>query len=182
MTAHQYSGKVFGRETAVEYSYSWVAYALVFMRIAMGWVLFQGGIVKVLDPEWTAAGFLQFAIPEGNPFMSLWQNFAGNPTIDFLVAWGLTLTGLGLILGVLVRWNAFWGAVMMLFFWAASLHGGLAQGLPFEHGWVVDDHLVYAILLFGLGAFGAGRIFGLDAIIEKSEFVQKNAWLKYLLG
>lgn len=182
MSAHQLTGKVFGRETAVEYSQTWVAYALVFMRVAMGWILFQGGIVKVLDPEWTAAGFLQFAVPEGNPFMSLWQGFAGSPTIDFLVAWGLTLTGLGLILGALVRWNAFWGAVMMIFFWAASLQGGLAQGLPLEYGWVVDDHIVYAVLLFGLGAFGAGRIFGLDAMIEKSEFVQKNSWLKYLLG
>ena len=182
MTTHQITGKVFGRETVAEYSQSWIGYTLVFMRIAMGWILFQGGIVKVLDPEWTAAGFLQFAIPEGNPFMSLWANFAGSTTIDFLVAWGLTLTGLGLILGVLVRWNAFWGAVMMLFFWAASLHGGLAQGLPFEHGWVIDDHMVYAILLFGLGALGAGRILGLDAYFEKSEFVQRNAWLKYLLG
>ncbi len=182
MTTHQLTGKAFGRETAVEYSYSGIAYAFFFLRVAMGWVLFQGGIVKVLDPEWTAAGFLQFAIPEGNPFMDLWAGFAGSPAIDFLVPWGLTLTGLGLILGAFVRWNAFWGAVMMMFFWAASLHGGIAEGLPFEHGWVVDDHLIYALLLFGLGAFGAGRIIGLDAFIERYEFIKKNGWLKYLLG
>ena len=182
MTTHQITGRVFGREAKFEYSATWVTYALIIIRIGVGWILFQGGIVKVLDPEWTAAGFLQFAIPEGNPFMSLWANFAGNPTIDFLVSWGLTLTGLGLILGVLVRWNAFWAAIMMIFFWAASLHGGIMQGLPLEHGWVFDDHLVYAFLLFGLGAFGSGRVFGLDARIEQSEFVQRNAWLKYLLG
>ena len=182
MAAYQYTGKVFGRETAIEYSGNWVAYALFFMRVTMGWVLFQGGITKVLNPEWSAAGFLQFAIPEGNPLMGLWAGFAGSPVIDFLVAWGLTLTGIGLILGALVRWNAFWAAVMMLFFWAASLTGGIAQGLPLEHGWVVDDHLIYVFLLFGLGAFGAGRVIGLDAIIERFAFVKENQWVKLLLG
>jgi thiosulfate dehydrogenase [quinone] large subunit len=150
--------------------------------MVMGWTLFQAGIVKLLDAEWSAAGFLQFAVPEGNPFIGLWQGFAGSPLIDGLVAWGFTLIGLGLILGALVRWNAFWGAVMMLFFWAASLYGGLGQGLPLEHGWVVDDHIVYALLLFGLGAFGAGRILGVDAIIEQSDFIQGNPRLRYFLG
>jgi len=182
MTGYVFSGKLFGRVVKAEYSLSWVAYALVGLRLVMGWTLFQAGITKLLDPEWTAAGFLQFAVPEGNPFIGLWQGFAGSPTIDGLVAWGLTLTGLGLLLGALVRWNAFWGAVMMLFFWAASLTGGLSQGLPIEHGWVVDDHIVYALLLFGLGAFGAGRILGLDKLIESTEFVRRYPRLRYLLG
>lgn len=182
MTTHQMKASVFGREVDVEYSHTWVAYALFLLRIVMGWTLFQGGFEKVLDPEWSAAGFLQNAIPEGNPLIAMWQGMAGSPLIDSLVAWGLTLTGLGLILGALVRWNAFWGAIIMLFFWAASLQGGLLQGLPLEHGWVVDDHIVYAALLFGLGAFGAGRIFGVDAYLEKTDFVQRNPWLKYLLG
>jgi thiosulfate dehydrogenase [quinone] large subunit len=107
---------------------------------------------------------------------------AGAPLIDALVMWGLTLTGLGLILGALVRWNAFWGAVMMLFFWAAALEGGLMAGLPLAHGWVVDDHLVYAALLFGLGAIGAGRILGVDARLEQLSVVRNNRWLRWLLG
>lgn len=107
---------------------------------------------------------------------------AGSPAIDFLVAWGLTLTGIGLIAGAFVRWNAFWGAFMMIMFWVASFTGGITQGLPLEHGWVVDDHLMYALLLFALGAFGAGRILGVDATVEQSEFVKKNPWMKGLLG
>ena len=177
-----FTGSLFGRRVAFEYSETWVAYAVVAMRVVMGWVLFQGGITKVLNPDWTAAGYLQNAIPEGNPFIGLWSSFAGSPAIDFLVAWGLTLTGLGLIIGALVRWNAFWGAFMMIMFWMAALSGGIAEGLPLEHGWVIDDHLVYAALLFGLGAFGAGRILGLDAIIEKTKAVRENPWLKLFLG
>lgn len=182
MTQRELRAELFGREVTFEYSERAIAYSIVLLRVVMGWVLFQGGITKVLDPTWTAAGYLQNAVPEGNPFMGFWAGMAGNPLIDALNAWGLTLTGLGLIIGALVRWNAFWGAVMMLFYWAANLQGGLLQGFPIAHGWFVDDHIVYAVLLFGLGAIGAGRILGVDAWLEETEFVKRNPWLKYLLG
>jgi len=188
-TTRKLEAEILGRETTFEYSENRIGYAIIALRVTMGWVLFQGGVTKLITyldatPEnnWTAAGYLANAIPEGNPFVGLWGAMAGSPLIDALVMWGLTLTGLGLILGALVRWNAFWGAVMMLFFWAASLEGGLMAGLPLAHGWVVDDHLVYAALLFGLGAIGAGRILGLDSRIESMGFVRNNRWLRYLLG
>jgi thiosulfate dehydrogenase [quinone] large subunit len=38
------------------------------------------------------------------------------------------------------------------------------------------------MLLFGLGAIGAGRILGLDAAIEETDLVRNNAWLRYILG
>lgn len=174
-------GKLFGREVTFEYSERWIVRTVFILRIVMGWVFFQGGIVKVLNPNWTATGFLTNT-PDGNPFTAFWLNIAGNPTIDFLNAWGLTLVGLALLLGVAVRFAAFWGAVMMLFYWAASLTGGLFQGLPLAHGWVFDDHIVYALILFGLGAFGAGRILGLDKRIEESRLVDLYPWLKLGLG
>jgi thiosulfate dehydrogenase [quinone] large subunit len=181
--------ELFGREVQFDYSEQWIGYSLFLLRIVMGWTLFQGGVTKLItyldanpDNNWTAAGFLANAVPEGNPFMNLWMSMAGNPLIDMLNMWGLTLTGLGLILGAFVRWNAFWGAIMMLFYWAAALEGGLLAGLPLAHGWVVDDHIVYAVLLFGLGAFGAGRILGVDAYLEDTAIVQNNPWLTYLLG
>jgi len=167
---------LFGRETTFEYSETWVGYALVGLRVVMGWTFFYGGITKVLDPTWSARGFLLNAIPEGNPFGGVWATMAEEWLwlIDPLHAWGLTLVALGLLFGVLVRWSAFWGAVMMLFYWAASL--------PLANGLVIDDHVVYALLLFGLGAFGAGRIFGLDRIIEETEFVKRYPRLRYFLG
>ena len=181
--------ELFGRETHFEYSEHWIGYAIIAMRVTMGWVLFQGGITKLItyldaNPEnnWTAAGYLANAIPAGNPLTGFFTSMAGNPLIDILNMWGLTLTGLALIIGAFVRWSAFWGAVMMIFYWLAALEGGLLAGLPLAHGWVVDDHLVYAFLLFGLGAFGAGRILGLDSRLEKLSVVENNSWLKLLLG
>jgi thiosulfate dehydrogenase [quinone] large subunit len=189
MATRQLEADLFGRETTFEYSETWIGYALVGLRVVMGWTLLQGGVTKLVtyldgDPatNWTAEGFLLHGVPEGNPLMGLWGSLAGSPLLDALVMWGLTLTGLGLILGAFVRWNAFWGAVMMLFFWAAALEGGLLAGLPLEHGWVIDDHVVYAMLLFGLGAAGAGRTLGLDASIERFGIVRRNRWLRYLLG
>ena len=188
-TTREIDAEIFGRETNFEYSEHWIGYALVSMRVVMGWVLLQGGLTKLVtylnatpDDNWTAAGYLANAIPAGNPFTGMFAAMAGMPLVDILVMWGLTLTGLGLIIGWLVRYNAFWGAVMMMMFWAASLTGGLMQGLPVAHGWVVDDHLVYAALLFGLGAAGSGRILGLDAYIEKLAFVENNRVLRLFLG
>ncbi|ELK55210.1 hypothetical protein C452_06358 [Haloferax volcanii JCM 10717] len=172
-----------------DYSERWVGYSLFLLRVVMGWTLFQGGITKLVtyldsDPSnnWTAAGYLANAIPEGNPLMGLWSSMAGSPLIDMLNMWGLTLAGLALILGAFVRFSAFWGAVMMLFYWAAALEGGILAGLPLAHGWVVDDHIVYAVLLFGLGAFGAGRILGVDAYLENMEFVRRNRWMSLVMG
>lgn len=174
--------EILGQEVSFEYSAKWAGYSVFSLRLVMGWTLFQAGIVKVIDPSWTAAGYLQNAIPDGNPFMGVWMGMSGDPVTDMLVMWGLTLTGLGLMVGAFVRLSAFFGAVMMLLFWASSLQGGLLQGLPVEHGWVVDDHVVYALLLFGLGALGAGRILGVDEWLEHTPLVREHEWLKYLLG
>nr|WP_187367335.1 DoxX family protein [Haloferax sp. KTX1] len=172
-----------------DYSERWVGYSLFLLRVVMGWTLFQGGVTKLVtyldaDPSnnWTAAGFLANGIPEGNPLMGLWGSMAGSPLIDMLNMWGLTLAGLAIILGAFVRFSAFWGAIMMLFYWAAALEGGILAGLPLAHGWVVDDHIVYAVLLFGLGAFGAGRILGVDAYLENMEFVRRNRWMSLVMG
>jgi thiosulfate dehydrogenase (quinone) large subunit len=177
----QAEATLFGQPITLEYSGRTIAYAILALRIVMGWILLQGGLTKIFDPSWTAAGYLNNAVPEGNPF-TFWSAMAGAPMIDFLNQWGLTLTGLGLILGALVRFSAFWGAVMMFFYWLSSLEGGLSAFLPVAHGWVIDDHIVYIALLFGLGAVGAGRIAGVDAWLERTAFVKNNGWLRLLLG
>ena len=149
-------------------------YVVVALRVVLGWVFFYSGITKVLDPSWTASGYLENAVASSNPFVGLWSVMAGMPFVDILVQWGLTLTGLGLVLGALVRWNALWAAFMMVMFWASSF--------PLDNAIVVDEHVVYVLLLFALSAGGAGRTVGLDVLFERTAVVRNNPKLRYLLG
>ncbi|MFC3478045.1 DoxX family protein [Halobacterium litoreum] len=183
-TKRQLGAKILGRNVSFTYSEQWVGYSVLGLRLVMAWTFLQAGLDKLLAGDWTAAPFLLNAIPPGNPladlFTTLGTDYVG--LVNVLNVWGQILVGLALLVGAFVRFSAFWGAVMMLFYWLASLEGGLFDGLPIAHGWVVDSHLVYAVLLFGLGAIGAGRIVGVDEYLEATSVVQNNPWLRYLLG
>lgn len=186
--------ELLGRDVTFDYSETWIAYSVVLLRVVMGWVFLQAGLEKYtanglsgiqndpLDGGFSAAGYLENAVASGNPAMGLWDAMAGAAWVDPLVVWGQILVGVALLLGVLLRWAAFWGVVMMLMFWLSHLEGGILEGLPVENGWVIDSTLVYAGILFGLAAIGAGRILGLDARLEDTDVVQNNAWLRYVLG
>jgi len=150
--------------------------AFFLLRFALGWLIFYAGWIKVITfftdtKDWSAAGFL------GNlhgPLAGFFAGMAGNPMIDYLNAYGLLLVGLTLMLGILVRWAAFWGVVLMILYYLA--------GFPPEHAFLMDDHLLYALVLVALAAVGAGRFWGLDQAIEASTPVAKNRWLLKLLG
>ena len=150
--------------------------SVLLLRLSIGWLFFYAGWSKVITfftdaKDWTAAGFLG-NIP--GPFAPLFSGIAGNVLVDYLNAYGLLLVGAALILGVLVRWSAFWGIVIMVLYYLASF--------PAEHAYIVEDHFIYALVLVVLAAVGAGRVWGLDRALENSGFVKSNPWLVKLLG
>jgi thiosulfate dehydrogenase [quinone] large subunit len=167
---------MFGRHVQFEYSETWVGYALFGLRVIMGWSFLYSGATKAWDPNWSVRGFLLYGIPEGNPFVDIWTVMATEWAwlLTPLNSLGLTLVGLALIFGAFVRFAAFWGAVMMLFYWLAAF--------PLPNSILINYHVMYALLLFVLGAFGAGRILGLDAWIESQSIVENNPQLKLFLG
>jgi len=179
----------FGRDVSFNYSETWVGYSLLGLRLVMAWVFLQAGLEKWSeggwgDPlAWSSTNFLEFAVVEANPLHGLFEWFAEYGSIvDPLVVFGQILIGLALLFGVFVRFAAMMGGLQMFFFWTAAWTGGLMDGFPVEHGYFVDYTFVYLLLLFGLGAWGAGRVVGLDAKLEESSIVQNNPWLRYLLG
>ena len=174
--------RVFGYDVEFPYAKRGVGYALVATRLVMGWILFWGGLSKIVDPSWSAAGYLANAVHPSNPFVEVFASMAGSALVDWLVMLGLLLTGLGLLLGVATRLCAFFASIMMLLFWAAALQGGLLAFLPLEHGFVINEHVLYVMVLWGLSAFGAGQILGVDGWLRKKAFVQERAWLRYVLG
>ena len=147
-----------------------------FARIVIGWFLFYAGWSKLVTyftaaNDWTAAGFLKAA---QGPFAGFYHSLAGSALVDYLNAYGLTLVGIALLLGILVRWSAFWGGVIMVMYYFASF--------PLEHAFIVDDHVIIFAMLLLLAALGAGRVWGLDKSIENSNLVKNNPWLLKLLG
>lgn len=181
--------ELFGRHVTFDYSETWVGYAVLSLRLVMGYVILSAGLGKLAEGGWTnpggfsAEGFLVHGVAEANPLQGMFLFFADHLwLIDPMVMWTQILIGLALVLGVFVRLAALGGALQMLLFWAGAWEGGLLQGLPVAHGYFIDSSFVYALVLFGLGAVGAGRILGLDARLEQTEIVQENPWLRYLLG
>jgi thiosulfate dehydrogenase [quinone] large subunit len=65
------------------------------------------------------------------------------------------------------------GTLMMVFFFLAAWE--------FEHG-IVNQHLTYALVTGFIGYIGAGRFYGLDAIVEKLDWVRATPQLRYVLG
>lgn len=122
----------------------------------MGWLFFYAGATKILDPSWSAAGYLQGAktFPD---FYHWLANPALLPLVNFVNEWGLTLIGAALILGIFTRLAGIFGAIIMILYY-------LPLGFPYpnSHSLIVDEHIIYALALLLLGALEAGRVFGLE--------------------
>ena len=174
--------ELLGRDVQFNYSETWLAYSMLGLRLVIAWVFLQAGLSKLFEGgvgeplAWSSAGFLENAIAEANPLYGVFQLFAEYTVIvDPMVIFGQILIGLALLFGVLFRFAALMGALQVSFFW-------MAAGLPMENGYVIDSSFVYMLLLFGLGAWGAGRILGIDRYLEELAVVRNNPWLRYLLG
>ncbi len=136
--------------------------SLFVLRVSMGWLMFYAGITKVLDPQWTAEGYLRGA--KTFPGIFSWFLQPGLlPFTNFLNEWGLTLLGISLILGIFVRWSSFFGALLMLLYYFPVLEFPYIGG----HSFIVEEHIIYALVLLFFAAVGAGKTFGLDARLFK---------------
>ena len=184
MGTKELQSQMFGRDVSFDYSETWVGYSLLSLRVVMGFVFLIPGLQQWWNPDFSVRGLLVYGIPKGNPLIDFWAYLGNEWAILFtpMNILGLTCIGLALIVGAFVRFSAFTGSVMMFFYYLTALHGGPLEGLPLANGYVIDDHIVYILLLFGLGAFGSGRILGVDAWLEETSIVQKYPKLRLLLG
>jgi thiosulfate dehydrogenase [quinone] large subunit len=147
------------------------------LRIVVGIIFLWAGLEKLLAPQaFDASGFLKFAtagtlgwpfvtgeVAEGtvfNPTQGLWLALADNQgamsIVNVLVPLGQVGIGISLILGLLTRFGATMGALMMAFFFIAAW--------DFAYG-VVNQHLAYALICLTIAGIGAGRYYGLDGVL-----------------
>ena len=130
------------------------------LRLYLGYAWFTAGLGKLQSGAFDASGFLGNAVanpvkgPDGNVVYGWYVNFLESfaiPNVDifnFIVPWGETLVGLGLMLGCLTTAAMFFGLVMNFSFFLA----GTVSHIP------TDLFLGFIILTAG---YNAGRI-GLD--------------------
>ena len=150
--------------------------SLFLLRVSLGWMFFYAGITKILNPEWSAVGYLKGA----KTFAGFYQ-FLTQPGIlpitNFVNEWGLTLLGISLIFGVFVRLSSILGAAMMLLYYFPILD----FPYPNAHSFIIDEHIIYAIALTLLAAWRAGRTYGLENWCANlpvcSKFPKLREWL-----
>uniref|UniRef100_UPI003217E7B8 DoxX family protein n=1 Tax=uncultured Draconibacterium sp. TaxID=1573823 RepID=UPI003217E7B8 len=140
---------------------------LVSLRFLIGWHLLYEGLSKLLNPNWSSAGFLSESkwVLQG---MAEW--ITGNSHVlavaDLLNTWGLIVIGIGLIVGLYARTAAFVGAGLLLVYYLNNPPLiGLEYSIPNEGNYlVVSKTLIEAVTLFLLAVFPTSQFVGLDTL------------------
>jgi len=141
--------------------------SLFLLRVSMGILFFWAGYTKLIDPNWSAAGYISGS-KTFSGFYSWLLSPSVLPIINFLNEWGLTLIGIALLLGIFVRLASVSGFIMMWLYYF--------PGYPPEHG-LVDEHIIYSAAFLVLMAFGAGQILTLNSWIQTRLHPMWHKWV-----
>ncbi len=144
---------------------------IVILRVLIGWHFLYEGLVKITNPLWTSAGYLKSA---KWIFADMFSAIADNPTLlsiaDFLNAWGLTIIGLFLILGLFTRTVSYAGIILLMFYYFAMppFIGIDYTGAPLEGSYlIVNKNLIEAAALIVVAIIRNGNYLGLDVLLNK---------------
>ncbi|QLD89560.1 DoxX family protein [Natronomonas salina] len=158
------------------------AWFVLALRLVIGFAFLYSGAEKVLVGFDAQGYLLNVAAQNGNPLeeMFLWMGQTDwfVAFVNIAVPWGEVAIGLGLMVGLLTRLAAFFGALMMLLFYFGNW--------DMAHGPINADFM-YMLVFLSVAAFGAGRILGLDQYVEQYEvdgqpLIEKYPRLEYVLG
>jgi thiosulfate dehydrogenase (quinone) large subunit len=146
------------------------AILLVTLRVLLGWYFLYEGITKIANPDWSSLGYL---MDSKGPFSAVFQSMASNiqvvAVVDWLNMWGLTLIGLGLMLGLLTQLSLIFGMLLLLMYYMS--HPALASltyVMPQEGSYlIVNKTLIEIFALALLFVFPSGHVAGLDRFLSK---------------
>lgn len=134
----------------------------------------SNGSVDVLGPEaWLyggspTRGFLSNGA--SGPLADLSAAIAGHPVIDAAFMFGMLSVGLALVGGFALRLAAVGGVALMLLIRAAS-------PVP-QHNPLIDEHVVYALVLIALVVTPAARRFSLSSVWNRLPLVRSTRMLQ----
>lgn len=134
---------------------------LFLLRVSFGWIMLYAGYAHLSTPGWSASGYISSA-----------QSFSGFynwllspnvlPIVNLLNEWGLLLLGLSLILGAGIKYSAILGSILMALYYFVILNFPYAGANAF----IIDDHIIYILVMLYLREEKAGRFWGLGNWIE----------------
>ncbi|GII81673.1 hypothetical protein Sru01_66550 [Sphaerisporangium rufum] len=156
--------------------YVWAA-----ARITIGFVFlwafldktFGWGFATPAKKAWLEGGSPTTGFLKGtgeNALGGFFGGLAGQPWVDWLFMLGLLGIGAALIAGAGMRIAAITGGLLLVLMWAAEL--------PLANNPVIDEHIVYAIVLAGLALAGAGDTLGLGKWWGATPIVRRYPILK----
>ena len=136
-------------------------FLLVALRIILGWYFLYEGLVKIANPDWSSFGYL---MDSKGTFAGMFHSMAANANVvavvDWLNKWGLTLIGVGLMLGILTQLALFCGMFLLVMYYLS--HPPLASVtyiLPQEGSylWVnktlIEIFTMALLLVFPTGSY-----------------------------
>lgn len=144
-------------------------WALVVLRVLIGWHFMYEGVAKFLKGNWSAAGYLSqsrgFLAPV---FQWMADSTSVMSVVNQLNIWGLMAIGLALILGVFTRLSALSGMFLILLYYLANPPFiGFYYSIPMEGNYmIVNKNLVEFAALFLIAVSYSGRYAGLDRILH----------------
>src|SRR5690348_4406096 len=158
---------------------------LAVVRIALGLIFAWAFIDKVFGLGYATsskAAWIHGGSPTkgflGNlnhgPFKGMFTSWAGQGWADWLFMLGLAGIAVALIFGVGLRIAAVSGSLLLLLMWAAEwpLDKHTATGeLTRSTNPIIDDHIIYAIMLITLALLYAGNTWGFGKMWAKLPFV-----------
>lgn len=136
------------------------------LRVAIGWHFLYEGISKLFIPGWSSENFL---INSTGPFSVLYQNLT-SPTllkiVDLLNIYGLIIIGVGLIIGLWVRYASIAGfALLTLYYFAYPPFGASLFGNTEGHVFIVNKIFIEAAVLVYF-VFSKTKGYGLDNLLS----------------
>jgi thiosulfate dehydrogenase [quinone] large subunit len=141
--------------------------AILFLfRILMGWTFLYAGIHHFGDNTFVV-GFLGHTKTFHDVYAPLTSEKLA-PILTFLVEYGHLLIGLSLICGLLVHLSAPFALIMMLLYWTAHMDFPYIEN---ANSFLIDYHIVYALVLLQLVAQNAGHVWGLDGWLAQRGYL-----------
>jgi thiosulfate dehydrogenase [quinone] large subunit len=132
-----------------------VNYSILLLRLGLGLLFLWAGLDKLLN-NFSAVSYL-LNVATG-PFQPLFANLTNYAVlVNILVIGGELGIGLALTLGLLTRFAAVCGILMMALFYLSTLP---------QKGGPISQHIIYILVFALLFISNAGQFWGLDKYLQ----------------